>query len=246
MKKFAIVGDSHAVYFTQLNKLTKLSKSYYDPNDYKVADISAATIRGFGNRDSTLKVSDQINKLIENTQPHTLIFCLGQVDIELGYYYRSIIKEKNVDNFIEETITIYKNYLLNLQQEKKVNIVIKGINPTVLINQIFAINYIGNITTENFKTPEERKFYKQKVADELPDYSFRFSLSSNFNNALKDLADRFNWSYFDIWNEVIDPKTGNIYLKYLPAWFDHHLVDSVEVRQIHYDALYKVMRHFIP
>lgn len=249
MNKFAIIGDSHAMYFCQLNKVADLVDSRWGVFDYKVADISAATIRGFGNRKSTLKVSDRVDTIIDEINPSHLVFGLGQVDTELGYYYRSIVKgdslDNSVDNFIEETVDTYRQYLTSLKEKYRVGIIIKGVNPTVLINQTFAANYISNITTEHFSDKDKRLSMKQKVKDELPDYEFRFDLNRKLNDALKLLANELDARYFEIWDQVIDPATGMVFLKYLPATFDHHLADSVEVRKIHYDALYDVMKELV-
>lgn len=248
MKKFAIIGDSHSIYFKQLNKVTHLVNTHWGVVDYKVADISAATIRGFGNRESTLKVSDQVDKIINEVNPDYLVFGLGQVDTELGYYYRTIVKGDSKitpEIFIEETLETYRQYLISLKAKHGIGIIIKGVNPTVLINEIFAANYISNITTEHFKDKDERLAIKQKVKDELPDYAFRFELNCKLNEALKQLVAELNGRYFDIWEQVIDLETGMVNLNYLPGNFDHHLADSVVVRKIHYDALYEVMKDLI-
>lgn len=81
MKKFAVIGDSHSVYFKQLNKIIAVTQTHWDANAYRVADLSSATVRGLGNPNSTLGVATTIDKLIDEFQPELMVFGLGQVDL---------------------------------------------------------------------------------------------------------------------------------------------------------------------
>lgn len=254
MKKFIVAGDLHSTCFIRDQKVgqyvdTYLGKLFYS----RVPQAVTASIREQDaqqtppNNLNPLNLNDQIEQLIAEYQPEYVLLCLGQFDVEFDYYYRSIIEGKNVDNFLPELMLIYRQYLLSLQNKYGVGLIVKGINPSVLIHEATSRSYVAFEIAKFYGTGDEDEDLalrlRVKQALYQPEFKFeqRFELTRQFNIALKELADEIGVYYFDIWDEIIDPNTGQVDLQFMPAKGSHYLLDTFVTRKIHYDALYKVM-----
>lgn len=240
MKKIAIIGDSHSRYFVKNVKVRSHLPTHLKNLNYTVSVNHGATIRGFGKRKSTLGLKNIINEACTDDITD-LLLALGQVDIELGIYYKSLIKKQPIDDFIAETIDIYKNYLCSIQKTHDVSLTIKGLNPTVLIYQQFARKYVGRIVTENVKDEEQREILLQKVHKDLPGIQERHMLSLTMNQQLRKLANDLNITYIDLWEYFLDERTGLIKNDYIPTSFDHHVIDSIEVRRAHSQLIFDML-----
>ena len=75
-KSILIVGDSHSVFFKRSARTRFHLPAYLDEFRYKVLVKHGATIRGFGNRNSTLQLSDEIDNDIKEFDPKYLVFSI--------------------------------------------------------------------------------------------------------------------------------------------------------------------------
>lgn len=241
--KILIFGDSHS----QLLKLTEEMKEI-NPNFKKVAcevvSLSGATISGFGKRKSSLNSRQIFIKKVNEFKPDVLCFALGQVDVELGYYYKKVIKGDDVDFdlFVSQLINDYINSTVALVKELGINldkVIFKGINLSVLTNsRKKAINYTSKIITENISDSENILNYNKKLSAAFPSNLERAYYHLKFNKTLQESAFESGIKYFDI-NSFIEDKNnkGLVDLKYIPAGQDHHLVDSLYIRSLHLKQL---------
>ena len=95
IKKILIFGDSHSVYFTKTPDIMEMLEIIHEI-EIKVVSTRGSTILGFGKRNSTLNTRNLFIEHIKEEKPDCVVFALGQVDVELGYYYRNIVKGENI------------------------------------------------------------------------------------------------------------------------------------------------------
>ena len=241
------VGDSHTQYFELSNQVV-VAHAPARGITCAFKAVNAASVTGVGKQSSTLNISADVPKWIANFRPDFLVFNLGQVDLELGLPFRKYVKEdgisaqEHMERFIESYLTFLKG--LDFPREK---IVIKGVNlPVLCYDRLKAIRYINRIVTERFTGSDEDKSRKEsvtaKLREDYPSDIVRTDLAMLFNEMLESAATKSGYSYFDINEDLIDAETGLISTAFVPANFDHHLVDSVDVRVLHWKRLLPVLR----
>ena len=238
MKKILIFGDSHTYYYNIKNLPSNHIITSSSILGYKVERIGfpGASVRGFRNKaKSTLNLTDTIIESIGSNDIVVLAF--GQVDIELGIYYRRFIKnsKETPSKFIEDCIESYKN-LIQTAKKKSKYIIIKGINMPVMIDKFRAIEFTKQIITENQEMQFEIEESYKKLQQGLPDIFKRISMAEEFNQSLQKLCIDFNIEYFDINNYICYPN-GIVKEEFITSNIDIHLIGSLKTRQIHFTAL---------
>lgn len=199
--KFIVFGDSHAKFFNK--------EPQHKNFNVEVYSISGASIAGFGKRRSTLGTSELITRVIKTTKNFDkLILKFGQVDVDLGYYYRLVIKGENI-NFPELAKKLIDSYLLFVKQlpisKKKIHIF--GINLPSIFNHKNAIDYTSRIITENVDDPLLIDKYKEILTTKLPSIEIRTRFTLEFNKILKDACQVNGIGYTDFISETLDPET---------------------------------------
>ncbi|MEA2048166.1 MAG: hypothetical protein U9O64_06915, partial [Campylobacterota bacterium] len=166
------------------------------------------------------------------------------VDLELGYYYRKVIKNEEINYgiFVDYLVEKYVDFL-KLTNLDKSSMVVKGLNLTVLKYGDFATSYIQRIITENIENKNEVLQAKKKLNTVMESYSARNNATLNFNIKLQQVCLNEGWKYFDVNEYLSDFTVGKGILdRFIPSGFDHHLCDSVEVRKMHLSELNKIQR----
>lgn len=240
--RILIFGDSHSSYFNLTDEL-KLIDTSFAGVDIRVVKLPGATINGFGKRESTLNTRSIFSEEFSTFKPDFVCFALGQVDIELGYYYRKIVKSEDVpmNNFISELCDNYIKTIKDIISQSNLTsnqVIIKGINLSVLTkSRLKAIKYTSRIINENITDKEKIKEYSEKIKNQFPSNLERYSSHVAFNIKLKEMILE-EFKYFDI-NDIIEDKNcvGNVDMKFIPTGFDHHLSDSLYIRKIHLSRL---------
>ena len=82
-----IYGDSHSRIFKKI-KLNRFKLN--------VENVSGASLIGLPKSNSKLKLRSKIITYLKNNKPDFLILKFGQVDIDLGYYYRIVVSTKSI------------------------------------------------------------------------------------------------------------------------------------------------------
>lgn len=240
--KILILGDSHSKLLNVTNELKDCFPNCRGVTT-KVLSLSGATINGFGKRESTLNSQQQFIETFYDFKPNYICFALGQVDIELGFYYKTIVQDQkiNADDYIKK---LAKSYFDNIHSTCErlafplSHVIIKGINLSTLSeSRNKAVLYTSRIINENITNKEKQQEYNQKLKSELPTNIIRNKNHLFFNEVLKNHAYEKNISYFDINKEISDSFTGNIKKEFIPAFNDHHLVDSLFIRELHIQKL---------
>lgn len=253
VKKISIVGDKYADSFVRDAKVEQLSNSYIGEVHYSriirpeyVSIWKLFDDMEFYGGSIIATYHDQVKKLMEEYKPDYVIFALGQTDLEFEYYYRAIILGEDVDNFIDETIEKYHRYIETIQNEYGGGVIIKGVNPSVLLHNSDSRYFTSRMLVKRYGGVDKEKnlemtnqFIRGLVS---PEYQFerRFELLERFNEELRRLAKAVQGLYFDLWDELIDKDTGSVRLQYMPARQTNCLVDSNELRQLHYDKLREI------
>ncbi|WP_134681188.1 hypothetical protein [Paracoccus ravus] len=210
-----------------------------EPLSYAVEGhvFRAASVAGFRPRKSTLNVKEQIAAALPDISRMVLAF--GQVDLELGYYYRIAVKGEAVtpETYPDWLISIYRDFLRGLTS-KDCQLALKGVNLTTLAPVEFSARYVAKIVNEGGKLP--RLTAVEKVRSYILPEAEQNRMHLAFNDRLRDLASEIGARYFDL-NDALAEPAGERKLadRFKPGTFDHHLADTVEVRQLHYRAIGK-------
>ncbi len=227
-----VLGDSHAECFFQQGKATKISGQ--NISIYGEAML-AATVTGFGRSRSALNVNTRVRKLIDqhHQQSRHILFALGQVDVELGLYYRWVMKDEMIEPqaLFENIIELYISNIKELSGN--LNPIIKGINQTVLKKQPHAFYYTSRILFEKSGNPARMAALKAKLLEVYPSYDVRLFISNMFNNMLSEAAEKAGIAYFDINDAIVNKETGEVEDAFCPNFSDPHIVNSVGAHKLH-------------
>lgn len=228
-----IFGDSHARYFfctpLQLRRMSRFRR----PFEIRGQPIDAASIAGFRPGRTTLGTKEIIADAL--AEADLLVLAFGQVDLELGYYYRLCIKGEALTpgRYVNWLIGLYDDFVSGLGFPRK-RVLLKGVNLTVLTEKQFAVGYISRIIDET--APEAAaKTLQASVLDE----AVQNAMHLNYNDRLRAFAEGIGAWYFDINQEI---RNHNALLpridgRFLPAQADHHVADTLATRNIHLYAL---------
>jgi hypothetical protein len=238
MQTLNVYGDSHTRFFALIPELSRFKKKYLAGFDVNVRFFGGSTVLGLPRRKSTLSVNIEISDTVADA---ITVLNFGQVDVELGYFYRKVVKGEDIDfdDFTERLVESYKTFLSSVMDRARM-IIVKGVNPPVLIPQGKATKYIARIISSK----QERKKHVRQLEllrEMLPSIQERTSMSKRYNARLKKTCDGLGLCYFDIWDVLINKKTGRVKDLFIPARRNHHLVDSVWIRRQHWKALIKYL-----
>jgi lysophospholipase L1-like esterase len=244
-----VFGDSHSKYF-QLTKQVKNVYHYPADLSVKVMSFKGATVSGFGKRESTLNVKLHLKDIIKEEQPDHICLNFGQVDLELGYFYKKYVKSENVnfEDFVSKQVTTYLEFVKELSNV--IPCVVKGLNlPALCFDSDKAINYTKRIITENIADPVVAGKVLSKMKANFPSDYERTQMLLHYNNILKSSCEKEGIPYFDINDSLKNNDSGLLDIKFIPANRDHHIVDSLQVRHMHISKLinsilkYQIMKH---
>ncbi len=205
--RLAFIGNSHLDQFN----LTKYA-------DIQIIYERGSSIKGLVNPESKLKLKTIINNFIDNSPDYSLVFFLGQVDIEFGYYYKCIIDniKYDIDAYYDDLIERYKSYLKTLN----CNFFILSINPTTItdIAHIFNICFRCNNGNVGYYSEQNTKIIlNEHIYSILNDsYDTRLSNHKRFNDKLEDMCLKSNFKYINFWDIIMDNTTNRIKDKYSP------------------------------
>lgn len=248
--KVLAIGDSHTKYFGLANQVV-VAHAPARGVTCVAKVISGASVTGVGKLSSTLNVADDIPAWVASFQPDFLVFNLGQVDIELGLPFREYVKQDGIppQQHMTRFIDSYLTFLDALDFPKD-KVIVKGINaPVLCYDRPKAIRYINRIVTERFTDSVEdvarQDVVLKMLQSDYPSDIVRTDIAFLFNEMLEAAVSKAGYSYFDINEDLVDPSSGLIRTAYVPASFDHHLVDSVDTRVLHWKRLLPILRRQI-
>ncbi|MDO5704131.1 MAG: hypothetical protein Q4G49_03540 [Paracoccus sp. (in: a-proteobacteria)] len=230
------IGDSHSAYFEEVAHFGgRLSLS--EPLPFRITGdaVSGASVAGFRPQASKLNVREKIASITEGR----LILAFGQVDLELGYYYRLAIKKEQIapESYVDWLTGIYRDFVAGIDPAR-VDLALKGVNLTVLTPKTFAARYVSRIIHD--AQAMRRAHAQELVAPLILSEADQNRMHLAFNARLADLAAQIGCRYFDVVDQTRDPDAPGDVPRladaHRTAKFDHHLADTVAVRRIHYLA----------
>ncbi len=193
---------------------------------------------GFRRGKTRLRTAQKIQKYLPKAD--LLVLAFGQVDLELGYYYRRIIKGETItpQEFVDRLANIYEEFIDRLAFPPA-RIALKGVNLTVLADADFTFRYVNSIITEEVVDPAPDMV--DALRNTLLDETAQNAMHLSFNHKIAELIAARGGHYFDINNGIcarqrdgrpmLPMKLGQ---QFMPATFNHHISDSLYVRQLHY------------
>jgi len=232
----SVFGDSHCSRFAisrQMIACMPLLRAV----DLGLHAFSGGTITGFGKRSSSLGIADKIRTAI---RPHDrlLVFNFGQVDVELGYFYRLAVKREAVDfgAFVERLVATYMDFLRPLRGAAP--IAVKGINPSVLTYfRDRAIRYTSRIIAENLPDARSRAEAEQVLREVFPDPRTLAANHRAFNHAVQAACAAEGYFYYDIADVLTDPVTEMVRPDLVLEAFDHHVASTLGVHLAYWRPL---------
>jgi|GEM_PF-2481846 len=217
-----IIGDSHVACLFGDERAFRHSGM-----DAEVVFIGGATITGFGRRESTLATYRRVNHYIKTFKPSNIVFKFGQVDVDLGWYYRRVVDDQpdNPASHFQTIIDRYVESILGLPSHTRQ--VVCGINLPSVPSPEQAAEYTSRIITENITDDALYTVYRSKLIRILPSIERRTEMTLEFNRQLKEKCTRSALDYFDYTDIFIDSATGILDARYAGT-ADHHYRTTAE------------------
>lgn len=219
---YCFIGNSHLDQFANELSIQKL---------YKMG----ASIKGLANPNSTLGLRDDIQSFARNNPHTTLVFFLGQVDIEFGYYYKCVMDQKKYD--IEEYICGLLDKYITFLHTLQVPYIVLSINPTVIKrnSHIYKVCFTENNGYQGFYSQHrsDLSFESEQVQLFLNDsFETRYLHTVFFNKKLQEVCRVHKIHFVDFWDFLFED--GLLKKKYIPKGLDHHLAVTHDVELTHH------------
>ena len=226
-----IVGDSHVELFEHLatEPLELPDGRIVDAN---VLAVKGATIRGCGRKKSTLDVRRNSLGAIRPID-QAVVLCYGQVDIELGYYYRLHVKREELEYeaFAQELADSYVERIAALPLVATP--ILKGVNLSVLTHsRRRAIIFTSQILFETPDDAEKREALVAELEEVFPEADELDRRHRIFNAYLKAACLRQGVEYFDFLEATTEPISGRIRRSYVPGGNNHHALKKPDLLAI--------------
>lgn len=243
-----VFGCSHSAYFHSADLVLKRLRSVMDVPRVAGEAIQAASVMGFRPQASTLDTKAIVSRAA--AEADRLVLAFGQVDLELGYYYRRVIKREEIDpvRFIEDLVGHYAGFIETLPVSRE-RIAVKGVNLTVLEDREFTFKYTRRIIFDEKsgsapKTKRARHAMRVALKQALLPTDVQNAMHLAYNSLLADWAAGAGVRYFDINHAIARRDAGGLRNPELgldpdfaPAGFDHHIADTIGIRALHLRAM---------
>jgi hypothetical protein len=210
-KKICFIGNSH---INQFNLPENIDRLY----------CLGASIKGLSNPNSTLKLHEKIQEYCDEKPDAILLFVLGQVDIEFGYYYKCVKDgvKYAVKEYCDDLTQGFEQYLCH---NIKNPFYVLSINPTVITDIIHNFNVsfrcINGIVgfyselNESVQFEDVSQFYNDS-------FEVRFENNRIMNDSLRAMCEKNGFKFIDFWDVLLDEE-NRVKQQYLPYFLDHHL-----------------------
>ena len=210
-------GDSHLRTVVSPNQLLYATHGV----QAHIAYLPGSTMLGFGRRSSSVGHFEKIKLYAEIVRPKALILKFGQVDIDLGFYYKLVVKSEQV--CIEDYVNALIDAYIEAVKMIHVPVFILPINLPTLKDKESCVRYTSTIITENINDKDEIHSLENHLYEVMPSYQDRMDMTKLFNNYLhkKTIGQCF---FIDISNLYI--KNGSVGARFLAG--DHHYIVNEE------------------
>lgn len=190
-----VFGDSHATIFKNIKV-----------NNFEIEckTISGASIVGLPRKKSSLDVRNLIIDYLKNKNPDYLILNFGQVDIDLGFYYKLVVQNRkfNKRKYIKKLIILYDIFINDiLKYICKSKLIICDINPPSLKTKESCYKYTKKIVFS--KKIKETLENNNKLIEKLEDIKVRTEFSECFNTYLKNYCENNNIKFLNTFYDFL-------------------------------------------
>lgn len=238
-----IIGDSHTVFFGAKKVAAATARMWLSgaPFHTRVHLLQGASLTGVRAYSSSLQIREKIDAVVKTAD--RLVLALGQVDLELGFYYKQVIKKETwtPDGYVAYLTDIYRTFL-ETSDFGPCTLALKGVNLTVLSTPHFARAYVGRIITEG--KPDDIGQAQAALDAAMLNERDQNDLHLSFNANVALLAKQFGLGYFDLTSRLSARDDGGspvmpavLDRAHQPMKADHHLLSSIAVYRHHYEAL---------
>ncbi|SHH75547.1 hypothetical protein [Ferrimonas marina] len=233
-----IFGDSHSENFA-LNDQIKTVVPGINLFRFDINVTYGSSLVGIGRKKSTLNIRSRVYNKVKETKPDTVVLAFGQVDIELGLYFRKYVKKQKltIEQYFEDLISSYIEFINHLPIENN-RVVVKGINlPVLCYDDEKWAKYTSRIISENKSLIDDVGIVETKMYSEMFSDHERTKQALLFNDNLRKRLEKVDVKYYDISQETINVSTGLIDDDYIPIGFDHHIIKSLKVSKLYWNGL---------
>lgn len=192
--------------------------------------VTGASIKGLVNPESKLKLREAIEETFYIDTSKYYIFLLGQVDVEFGYYYKSVKEGIKLDfkEYVSSLIKAYDTYL----EKFPLPFCVCSIYPSVIRNIVhnFNVSFKCNNGFEGkYSEVDNIIEFDSLICKEVyrDSYLERIDNCRYFNTQLYKLSKEKGYRYIDLWDELM---IGDYEInpKYVPhSDYEHHLAEAI-------------------
>ena len=178
MKAIHVFGCSHSKFFFNGAQVARRLDLEGLGIQIEGRFVRAASVAGFRPRRSTLETKEIINSALP--QAKALCLAFGQVDLELGYYYRVVVKEEELtpSAYVAWLCGIYEEFVDGLPIAPD-QLAFKGMNLTVLTEPKFTYRYVKRTIKQQGNIDKVEKLEKLEAAILSEDAQNGMSLAMN-------------------------------------------------------------------
>ncbi len=220
-------GNSHLV------PLFSSQKYIYDYLNLApfIFSITGASAAGLPKLSSTYGLFAKIQATMEILRPKITFLNFGQVDVEIGIYYKNIIKDEYIvaADFFENIVDGYVAYTRNLSER----VCLLPIGLPSIENDEAARRVVERAILHNVEDLQQRQEATEKLRKTYPTYEQRIKYASLYNALLFDKARKYGvdtlntqWLFCKnnkvnkLWTSTFDPHyvTGKFKKNFFTAY----------------------------
>lgn len=155
-----------------------------------IAYLSGATVLGFGRRTSSLSHFQKIEAFCNILHPSHVFFKFGQVDIELGYLYRILIKGEKI-SIHDHLDLLSDSYVSGISHlPKNITYVICGINLPTIVDVDEHSCAVKHFITENIHESQAADIYARYLPKYVMPYEERTKTAMLFNGMVSQKSEK--------------------------------------------------------
>jgi hypothetical protein len=232
-------GDSHSKYFKKCNTLTWSGVLSNTAPKVTAFDSVAASAKGFAAGPKSRFAYKKFMRDFEANAPEFVCLAYGQVDAEVGYYFRKYVQGSTATPE-DDLGSVYDAYIAMANETVPARpIVFKGPNPSTLRIDTQLLNYIYRRLVVRISKESERTDIWNRMNDDPPVYQEHARINVIANTLLREKVEKAGHVFFDIRAETEDPDhPGMARWEFVPAESDVHLTDSYHVRRAYAEKLF--------
>lgn len=232
-------GDSHSRYFKKSNMLTWCGTLTATTPKVTAYDYVAASAKGFAAGEKSRFAYKKFMQDVERHDANFICLAYGQVDAEVGYYYRKFVSG-STDSAEADLSMVYQAYIdmaKSVLPGKK--IVFKGLNPTTLRNDTQLLHYAFKRLTARNTSQQDRERLWDRLGGASLDAAEHARINELANEILSTMTIAAGHGFFDIRDVASDPKSsGQADWSFVPAESDVHLTDCLRIRSAYQAGLF--------